>query len=188
MRILAMQGSPNQDGLTATMAKAALAGAEAAGAEVELVHLKEKKLEACLACEDGWGKCRRESLCIIEDDLEELRTKMSDADGIVLSTPVYFGEVAEVVKNFFDRLRRCERAGPADPRVEGKWVLGIAAAGGGGGGGPSCLTVMERYWAHMGLPIFDQMMVTRRSRDYMVAAAGQAGEAFVKYIQEQMQS
>jgi hypothetical protein len=46
---------------------------------------------------------------------------------------------------------------------------------------------MERYWAHMGLAIFDQMIVTRRSRDYMIVTARQAGEAFVKYIQEQMQ-
>ncbi len=185
MKVLVLQASPNEDGLTATMAKEAMAGAQAAGAEAELIHLKKTKLEACLACEDGWGRCRRESLCIIEDDLEGVRAKMSDADGIVLSTPVYFGEVAEVVKNFFDRLRRCERAGPAEPRVEGKWVLGIAAAGGGGGGGPSCLGVMERYWAHMGLPVFDQMIVTRRSREYMVAAARRAGEAFVKYMQEQ---
>jgi multimeric flavodoxin WrbA len=167
------------------MAKAALAGAEAAGAEIELINLKKQDLKACLACEDGWGKCRRESLCIIEDDLELVRAKMEAADGIILSTPVYFGEVAEVVKNCFDRLRRCERAGPVDPRVEGRWMLNIAAAGGGGGGGPTCLVVMERYCAHMGLPIFDTLIVTRRSREYMLTAARGAGEAFVKYIEEQ---
>ncbi len=188
MRILVMQASPNEDGLTATMAKEAEAGAKAAGAETELVHLRKLKLEACLACDDGWGKCRRESLCIIEDDLEAVRDKMAAADGLVLSTPVYFGDVAEVVKNFLDRLRRCERAGPAEPRVEGRWMLAVGAAGGGGGGGPTCLVAMERYCAHMGLPIFDQMIVTRRSRDYMVGAARGAGEAFVKYVEEQSKS
>ncbi len=185
MKILVMQASPNLDGLTAMMAKEALAGAHAAGAQTELLNLRKLGLGACLACEDGWGKCRRESLCIIEDDIELVRGKMAEADGIVLSTPVYFGEVAEVVKNYLDRLRRCEQAGPADPRVEGRWMLGIAAAGGGGGGGVSCLGVMERYCAHMGLPIFDMMIVTRRSREYMIAAARKAGEAFVKYIEEQ---
>jgi multimeric flavodoxin WrbA len=168
------------------MAKQALAGAESAGAEVELVHLCKLNLGACRACdEDGWGRCRRESLCIIEDDIEQLRDKIAGADGIVLSTPVYFGDVAEVVKNFFDRLRRCERAGPKDPKVEGRWVLAIGAAGGGGGGGPSCLVAMERYCAHLGMPIFDHMIVTRRSRDYMLPAARQAGERLVQYIQEQ---
>jgi len=188
MKILVLQASPNEDGLTATMAKAAEAGAKAAGAETELIHLKKLKLDACRACDDGWGRCRRESLCIIEDDLELVRDKMAEADGVVVSTPVYFGDVAEVVKNCFDRLRRCERAGPADPRVEGRWLLGIGAAGGGGGGGPTCLVAMERYCAHMGLPIFDMMIVTRRSREYMVNAAQEAGETFVEYVQEQKQS
>ena len=185
MRILVVQASPNEDGLTASMAKEALAGAQAAGAEAELVHLRKLNLEACRACEDGWGKCRSESLCIIEDDLELVRGKMAAADGIVLSTPVYFGDVAEVVKNLLDRVRRCERAGPAEPRVEGKWMLGIAAAGGGGGGGPTCLVAMERYYAPLGLPVFDQMIVTRRSRDYMLPAARGAGERLVRYIEEQ---
>jgi len=188
MKIVVLHASPNEDGLTATMAKAAEVGATAAGAETELVQLKKLKLDACLACDDGWGKCRRESLCIIEDDLELVRDKMAAADGVVVSTPVYFGDVAEVVKNYFDRLRRCERAGPAEPRVEGRWLLGIGAAGGGGGGGPTCLVAMERYCAHMGLPIFDMMIVTRRSTEYMVTAAQQAGETFVNYIQEQKQS
>jgi len=186
VKILVMQASPNEDGLTASMAKEAMAGAEAAGAETELVHLRKLQLAACNPeDEDGWGRCRRESLCVIEDDLEMVRGKIAAADGIVLSTPVYFGDVAEVVKNFFDRLRRCERAGPAEPKVEGRWVLGIGAAGGGGGGGPTCLVAMERYFAHMGMPIFDQMIVTRRSRDYMLPAARGAGEQFVKYIEEQ---
>jgi len=185
MRILVMQASPNEDGLTASMAKEALAGAQAAGAQTELAHLRKLKLEACRACEEGWGKCRRESLCIIEDDMELVRGKIAAADGLVLSTPVYFGDVAEVVKNLLDRVRRCERAGPAEPKVEGKWVLGIAAAGGGGGGGPTCLVAMERYYAHLGIPVFDQMIVTRRSRDYMLPAARSAGERLVRYIEEQ---
>jgi len=117
-----------------------------------------------------------------------VREKMSAADGIVLSTPVYFGDVAKVLKSFLDRLRRCERAGPGDPRVEGRWVLGIAAAGGGGGGGPTCLVAMERYYATLGLRMFDELIATRRSREYMLPAAREAGERFVRYIQEQRES
>jgi len=188
MRILALVGSPNQDGLTARMAKQALAGAQTAGGEIELVNLCDLKLDACLQCDDGWGKCRDESLCIIEDDLELVRGKMAAADGLVLSTPVYWGNLSEVFKNFLDRLRRCERAGPEEPRVEGRWVLGIAAAGGSGGGGPDCLIAMQHYYAHLGLAAFDQMIVTRRTEEYMLRAARAAGEKFVRYIEEQRQS
>jgi len=185
MRILALQGSPNLDGLTASMAKQAIAGAKAAGAETELVDLCKLKLEACRQCDDGWGICRSEGNCIIEDDFDTVRDKMAAADGLVLSTPVYWGNLSEVCKNFLDRLRRCERAGPDDPRIEGKWVLGIAAAGGSGGGGPTCLISMEQYYNHMGLRMFDQMIVTRRSSEYMLQAARASGEKLIAYIEEQ---
>ena len=153
MRVLGIQTSPNADGLTATIAASALEGAQSAGAETELVHLKELKIESCRQCEDGWGRCRREGMCVIEDDLEGLRDKMRTGDALVLSTPVYFGDVSEVTKNLLDRLRRCERNWPGESLVEGTPVLAIAAAGGGGGGGPTCLVAMERYFGVIGLPV-----------------------------------
>jgi len=187
MRILAIQASPNEEGLTASMAKAAMQGAEAAGAEAELLQLCKLNLEVCRACEQGWGQCRREGTCIIEDDLAAVVDKMAGVDGIILSTPVYFGDVAEVVKTVFDRVRRCQFAGPGERRLEGKWMLGIAAAGGGGGGGATCLVAMERYYAHIGLRMLDQLIATRRSRDYMLLAARGSGEAMVRHIEEQGQ-
>lgn len=182
IKVLGIQTSPNVDGLTATMAKRALAGARRAGAETALIHLRKLELQACLACEQGWGRCRREGLCIIEDDLEQVRERIAGAQGLVFSTPVYFGEVSEVAKNFLDRLRRCEVAGPGEPRTQGVFVLGIAAAGGGGGGGPSCQLIIERYCATLRWRLFDLMTVTRRSREYMLRAAGAAGVALVEFM------
>jgi hypothetical protein len=46
---------------------------------------------------------------------------------------------------------------------------------------------MERYYAHIGLRMFDQLIATRRSREYMLAAARGSGEAMVRYIEEQGQ-
>jgi multimeric flavodoxin WrbA len=186
MKVLAIQASPGENGLTASMAKAAMEGAQAAGAEVELIHACQLQLESCRQCEaDGWGQCRRIGECVIEDDMAALRAKMAEADAIILASPVYWGDLAEVLKSFLDRLRRCERAGPKEPRVEGRWMLSIAAAGGGGGGGPTCLVSMERYYATLGLRPFDQLIVTRRSREYMLEAARRSGAAFVPYVQEQ---
>ena len=53
MRIIGLNASPNQDGLTASMALAALEGAAEAGAETELVHMKTLDLRACLQCDNG---------------------------------------------------------------------------------------------------------------------------------------
>jgi len=184
MKVLAIHTSPNSDGLTATMAQMALDGAQAAGATTELIHLCQMKLERCRQCEQGWGLCRREGKCVIEDDFQAIRKRIGDADAVVISTPVYFGDVSEVTKAFFDRLRRCERH--SDPSaLKGTPVLSIAAAGGGGGGGPTTLVNLERYYAVLGWPVFDGMTVTRRSREYMLIAARAAGEKLVKHIEGQ---
>lgn len=184
MKVIGIQTSPNKDGLTATIAQMALDGAASAGAQTELVHLKAANIEACRQCENGWGRCRREGLCIIEDDFEGLRQRMATADAFVISTPVYFGDVSEVTKAFLDRLRRCER-NIESPSLKGTPVLSIAAAGGGGGGGLTCLVSLERYYSVLKWPVFDSMIVTRRSREYMLVAARAAGEKFVAHVEQQ---
>lgn len=183
MKAIAIQASPNVDGLTATIAQTALDGAAAAGAGTELIHLCKLRIEACRQCEDGWGRCRREGLCIIEDDMQSLRQRIGEADALIIANPVYFGDLSEVAKSFLDRLRRCERH-TQDSSLAGTTVLTIAAAGGGGGGGPTCLANFERYYSVLGWPVFDGMSVTRRSREYMLVAARAAGEKLVQHLQQ----
>ena len=185
MRVIGLNASPNEDGLTATMLSAALEGAAEAGAQAEAVHLKQHTLLACLQCENGWGLCRREGRCIQEDDFAALKAQMEGADAIVISTPVYFGEVSEVAKNFLDRLRRCAFAGPQANVLKGKPVLGIAAAGGSGGGIVSCQSILERYFNHLGLRLFDMIPVTRLTRSYKPETARAAGKAMVEETRQE---
>ena len=179
MRVIALNASGNEDGLTATMAKAVLEGAAEAGAATELVHMKQRKLLACLQCDNGWGLCSRDGTCIIEDDMQAVREAMWRADAVVISNPVYFGEMSEVAKNFLDRVRRCEIAGPDENKMAGKLGLGIAAAGGSGGGIVSCQFVIERYFQHLGIRLFDMIPVTRFTREYKIESAKLAGKALV---------
>lgn len=182
MRVVGLNASPNEDGLTATMLASALEGAAEAGAQTEIVHMKRLELLACRQCENGWGLCRREGRCVIEDDFQALREKLHGADALVISTPVYFGEVSEVAKNFLDRLRRCERAGPQQSPLEGKPAVGIAAAGGSGGGIVSCQQVLERYFGHLQWRLFDLIPVTRLTRSYKTETARAAGKALVESV------
>jgi len=177
MKIVGLNASPNEDGLTAGMLAAALDGAAQAGADTQTVHLKTLELLACVQCDSGWGLCRKEGRCVIADGFQALREDLHAADALVISTPVYYGEIAEVAKNLLDRLRRCENAGPEDSPLAGIFVLGIAAAGGSGGGIVSCQQVLERYAQHIGLRVFDMIPVTRRSRDYKIDTARAAGKA-----------
>lgn len=179
MKIVALNASPNKDGLTAVCAEALLSGAQEAGAEVELVHLKDLNLQVCQACDRGWGKCRSEGVCVIEDDFEALRQKILAADAWVLSTPVYFGEPSEIARVVLDRLRRTN-SGPNGGQFRGKDFVGILAAGGSGRGVGSCAEIVERISFHMGLRVADLVTLTRRNKLYKVDTLKACGRALVE--------
>jgi len=179
MKILALNASPNKDGLTAACVEALLSGAQEAGAEVELVHLKDLTLEVCRACDRGWGICRSEGRCVIADDFEALRQRIFAADAWVLSTPVYFGEPSEIARVVLDRLRRTN-SGPNGGQLRGKDFVGVMCAGGSGRGVGPCADVLERISSHVGARVADLIGVTRRNKLYQVDALKAAGRALVE--------
>ncbi len=176
MKILAIQSSPNLDGLTSQMAQAVLEGAKGAGAEVELVHLNRLKVEACKAHGSGWGTCRKEGICMIKDDFQSLRDKMNGADALVFSTPVYFGGLSESAKSLLDRWRRCERESYNQPDRKGKPAVGIACAGGGGGGAITALHDLEAYLRYFQFTVFDLVPVTRLSKKHKLDMLREIGK------------
>jgi len=178
MKIIAIQSSPNVDGLTSKLAEAVLEGAKSKGAEIELVHLNQINIGSCEAHNldgRGWGSCRTEGTCMINDDFQKLRNTVNEADALILSTPVYFGDISESAKNFLDRWRRCERSNPASPLI-GKPAIGITAAGGSGGGAVNALHNLETYLRRLQFTIFDLVPVTQKSKKHkldMLRVAGQ---------------
>ena len=78
--------------------------------QVEEIHLNAKKLEHCRACGNGWGTCNKKGTCVIQDDFAGIYKTISEADGIVWISAVYWSEMTECFKAFFDRLRRCDAA------------------------------------------------------------------------------
>jgi len=162
--LLIVSASPNAAGLTAACVEAATQGSATVGsAHLDLCKLR---IERCQQCENGWGRCRREHRCIIEDDLPRLQQALAGADGLIIVSPVYYGELAESAKCAFDRLRRCEATRGEQSVLNGMPVICIAAAGGSGGGITNCLTEMERLVQHLRGQIADLIGVTQRNRGY----------------------
>ena len=123
----------------------------------------------------GWGTCRMKGTCMINDDFQKLRDMVNDADALVFSTPVYFGDISESAKNFLDRWRRCERDNADSPLI-GKPAIGIAAAGGRGGGSVNALHNLETYLRRLQFTMFDLVPVTQKSKKHkldMLRVAGQ---------------
>jgi len=179
MKVVAVQSSPNLDGLTSSLAQAVLKGARAEGGETEIIHLNRLDMKACIACENGWGKCRKEGVCILEDDFQNLNEKIAKSDALVFATPVYWHDLSESAKIFLDRLRRCE-TGKGFKTFMGKKAIGIASAGGSGKGAVRALYNLEDYLRRLGFDIFDLVPVTRFSKDHKLEMLEKAGRRLIK--------
>ncbi len=184
MKIFILSSSPNDDGLTTACALSAAQGIRAAGGDVEEIRLNDHHVDKCHACNNGWGTCLNEHRCQEMDNFQDLHARLAQADGIVLVTPVYWGEMSESAKAFTDRLRRCEATRePGKSILHRKPVIAVVAAGGSGGGMVTCLLSMERWIQHVQARTFDLIPVNRWSRDYKLEAIRAAGQAMVREIQ-----
>lgn len=69
------------------------------GIETEWLHLSEYDLQPCRGCE----VCILRGTCVIQDSFSEVEQKLKEADGIILSSPVYLRQVSGILKTMIDR-------------------------------------------------------------------------------------
>ncbi|MCK4478614.1 flavodoxin family protein [Candidatus Bathyarchaeota archaeon] len=179
MKVIAIQSSPNLDGLTSSLAQAVLNGVRNERGSAELIHLNKLNLKPCIACDNGWGKCRDKGICVHEDDFQNLTDKIAKCDALVFATPVYWHDLSESAKIFLDRLRRCE-TGLGFKTFAGKKAIGIASAGGSGQGAIRALYNLEDYLRRLGFDIFDLVPVTRFSKDHKLEMLEKAGRRLIR--------
>lgn len=125
---------PNKIGLTFSCVEECKRKLKKLGNQVEHICINKKNIKKCLACgKRGWGICLEEHKCIQKDDFNEIYEYMSDFDAYIFITPVYFWEMSESAKTFFDRLKRCD-AFNENSKIKEKKIVCIACAGGSGNG------------------------------------------------------
>ncbi len=101
MKVLALNGSPKPSGNTATSLKVVCEQLEKEGIETEIITIGNKDIRGCLGC----GQCfkNKNLKCIIDDSANEVIKKMAEADGLIISSPVYYAGVNGTMKSFLDR-------------------------------------------------------------------------------------
>ena len=97
-KVLIVSSSPRRGGNSEMLCNEFAAGAAAAGHNVEIVTLADKKIGFCTAC----YACRK-GACPQKDDAAAIVEKMQNADVIVLATPVYFYTMCAQLKALIDR-------------------------------------------------------------------------------------
>ncbi len=104
MKILALNSSPRPGGASKTeMLLLKLAeGMREAGAQVEVVNLRQKKINFCQGCFSCWS--RTPGRCIHKDDMAgELFPKWLEADMCVYASPLYHYSFNAAMKAFIER-------------------------------------------------------------------------------------
>lgn len=101
MKVVAFNGSPKKEGNTYHAIKTVAAELEKEGIEVKIVHVGNKVIRGCLAC-NGCSRNKNER-CVIDDEVNEWVQKMKEADGIILGSPVHYAGIPGTMKSFLDR-------------------------------------------------------------------------------------
>ena len=91
-----LRGGSNSD----ILAKECERGAMQAGHDVELISLKEKKIQFCIGC----LACQSKDGCVLKDDIAEIMVKVKEAEVLIFATPIYYYEMCGQMKTLLDRL------------------------------------------------------------------------------------
>ncbi len=104
-RILLINGSYRDDGVTDQAIDLVATELRAAGAETDIVNLRDYPIEFCLNCRECCqAPGEAPGKCVIDDGMAALIERIEAADAYVLASPVNFGSVTAVFKRFMERL------------------------------------------------------------------------------------
>lgn len=118
LRVLLINGSPHEKGNTFIALSEAAKTLEQEGIKAEIVQVGVQPVRGCIAC----NQCHRRSLgkCVFDDDVcNSIVEKMGSADGLIIGSPVYYGQpngsVLSLVQRMFyaagDKVRNKPAAG-----------------------------------------------------------------------------
>ena len=91
MKVLLINGSPRQEGNTATALKEVAKQLNSEGIDSEIVWIENKPIRGCIAC----GQCKAQGLgrCIFDDDsCNKISEKFEEAHALIVGSPVYYGQ------------------------------------------------------------------------------------------------
>jgi multimeric flavodoxin WrbA len=142
MKVLMINGSPNENGCTYRALSEAKRIFDEAGIESEIVQIGKKPVAGCIAC----GKCYETHKCIFDDKVNDLLARAQEFDGMVVGSPVYYAGPAGQLCAFLDRLFYASR---------GCWhgKVGAAVVSCRRGGATAAFDRLNKYFTISNMPV-----------------------------------
>lgn len=126
MKILVINGNPKKGGFISSVAEMVLDRLSGLGTEAQIVALGQADIQDCIGC----FLCLKTGQCSIKDDMDEIISKMLEADGYVMISAVRNGNVTACYKRFYERITY--RLG-FPLLLEDKYTLAVSTVGYAGG-------------------------------------------------------
>ncbi len=103
-KIVVINGSPRTMWNTSTLVREAAKGVESEGAEVKIFDLyKLDKFTGCISC-FGCKLPEHKGVCVYQDGLAPVLEEIRYADGLIIGTPNYLGDVSAGFRALYERL------------------------------------------------------------------------------------
>ena len=100
MKIVQLLGSPRKKSNSSALSSIIAETVEHEQKEVITHTLNKLNFKGCQACMACKGKSE---VCILKDDLTKVLQDVTEADIIIMATPVYWGDISAQLKTFIDR-------------------------------------------------------------------------------------
>ena len=142
MKVLMINGSPNERGCTYTALREVANTLQKHGIESEIVYLGKQPISGCIACR----VCTQTGKCVLGGGVNELAERLDEFDGVVLGSPVYYAGASGQLTAFLNRLFFC-----AGRHLAGK--PGAAVVSCRRGGAASAFDQLNKYFTISGMPI-----------------------------------
>lgn len=105
-KIVIIDGGPRRNFNTASMLQKFAEGANSVSNEIEVktVRLYGLDYKGCMSCMACKIKGKASNVCKFKDALTPVLEEIAEADGLVLGSPIYFGDVTGQMRAFLERL------------------------------------------------------------------------------------
>ena len=172
LKILGINGSPRKAN-TDILLDAAMESVAGENVETEILYLRKLDIRFCIGCFKCFDTHENEFGCKVNRDaMDEMIPKLKSCHGLLLATPVYFGQVTGQMKVFMDRTEPLLRYAQSLWRsaLKNKIGAGLVIGGNRHGGQETTLQSIHHFFL-----IHDMMVVGTGSDDrpgcYLGAAA-----------------
>ena len=144
MKVLLINGSPNERGCTYTALCEAAGQLEKEGVSTEIMQIGKADIRGCIACRS----CHETGRCVFDGDpVNEAVAKMRASDGLIIGAPVYYASPNGSMISFLDRMFQ------AGAKRDFAFKPGAAIVSARRAGTTASLDVLNKYFTISCMPI-----------------------------------